>query len=530
MNESNVKRIERHSYVYAIIAAMVIMIANTMFIFDLFAAHITVYFALVLSVNIVIITLLANATYYTTRVKIDAKYVSISFYLFIMIIDAIVSIGLLLYKPGNILELVSIFLGFGKLIFVFGVLTLKWQKTIKWFFDRIRNMVIASLLVLIIQFVFTYWLYQTTLNIETVIFMINGLTVMLLVILNYELVLEENTDNSYAFLFAFSTMLVSQLLQTLANNSFMIQIQSNILLGIGLIFFFYHVNRNNFVIPEKIQERLQRQFNLYSMNLKKIIDKKTFQVREVNQKFIDELEYAKKIQQSLLPNPKMSYRDVKFVSEYFPCERLSGDFYDHYRLDDDNIALYLLDVSGHGISAALLTMFSNNYLKSNDKNQQLFRGLKPDRTLNYFYEQFNNINFPDEMHMVIFYATLNLNTKILTYCSAGLNCSPIRFRRNGKIEFLDKSEGFPICKLMDVYTPDYRSERIKLEKGDRILFYTDGLIDEEKNNAFDLEGLIKFVAQNKHYSIEELNQRIVDIINPIKESLNDDITYILMEI
>lgn len=143
----------------------------------------------------------------------------------------------------------------------------------------------------------------------------------------------------------------------------------------------------------------------------------------------------------------------------------------------------MLDVSGHGLSAALLTMFSNNYLKSTDKNLQLTRGLKPDRTLHYFYEQFNKLNFPDEMHMVVFYATLNLNTRTLTYCSAGLNCSPIRFKKNGKVEYLDKSEGFPICKLMDFIVPEFRSEKIKLEKGDR-LYFTDGLIDQEKNNTF----------------------------------------------
>ena len=172
----------------------------------------------------------------------------------------------------------------------------------------------------------------------------------------------------------------------------------------------------------------------------------------------------------------------------------------------------------------------NNYLKSNDKNQQLFRGLKPDRTLNYFYDQFNQMNFPDEMHMVAFYATLNLNTKMLTYCSAGLNCSPIRFRKNGKVEFLDKSEGFPICKLSDFVTPDYKSERIKLEKGDRLLFYTDGLIDLEKNNTYDLDTLIRFIKSHKHVDIETLNTLITGTINPIRESLNDDITYILVEI
>lgn len=518
------------SYFLSIFVAMVVIISNTVFIFDRLDHVLPVYFAAVLCLNIVIATLLANATYYTSRARIDELYVSLMFYLFIMIADYIGSLILLVLNPVYALELISLFLGLGRLFFVFGILSLKWGKALRWIYKNTFRMILVSVGILIIQVVAVFSLYQSNLDRDTVMFLINGLIALLLIVLNYEFVLEDQTDNAYAFLFAFSTMLIAQLLVTLTHNSYETQIQSQILLFVGLLFFFYHVNRNNFIIPEGNQERLQRQFNLYSMNLKKIIDKKTFQVREVNQKFIDELEYAKKIQQSLLPNANMTYRDVSFVSEYFPCERLSGDFYDHYRLDDENIALYLLDVSGHGLSAALLTMFSNNYLKSNDKNQQLFRGLKPDRTLSYFYEQFNEMNFPDEMHMVIFYATLNLSTKILTYCSAGLNCSPIRFRKNGRVEYLDKSDGFPICKLGDFITPEYRSERIKLEKGDRLLFYTDGLIDKEKNNTFDLDSLIHFVTMNKHVTLDALNEELVNTINPLKESLNDDITYILMEI
>jgi len=530
MGISSGKNLDRRSYVLAIVVSMFVILSNTVFLFDILNQLLPVYFAAIMSINSVIAALLANATYYTSRVKIDELFVSLSFYLFIMITDYIVSLIILVRNPVNALELIALFLSFGRLFFVFGILSLKWRKTLRWIYMTPFRMIMVSAVLLLIQVVAVYALYHSTLNRETVIFLINGMIALLLVVLNYEMVLEDHSDNSYAFLFAFSTMLIAQLLVTLTNNSYAIQIQSQILLGVGLMFFFYHVNRNNFIIPERNQERLQRQFNLYSMNLKKIIDKKTFQVREVNQKFIDELEYAKKIQQSLLPNASMTYRDVRFVSEYFPCERLSGDFYDHYRLDDDNIALYLLDVSGHGLSAALLTMFSNNYLKSNDKNQQLFRGLKPDRTLGYFYEQFNEMNFPDEMHMVIFYATLNLSTKMLTYCSAGLNCSPIRFRKNGRIDYLDKSEGFPICKLGEFITPEYRSERVKLEKGDRLLFYTDGLIDKDKNNTFDLDSLIHFVTINKQDTIEALNEKLVNAINPFKESLNDDITYILMEI
>ena len=521
---------DKKSYILTVLLAVVLLVINSKILFPAFPNILHGYLAAVIALNLVVAALLANATYYTSRVKIDELYVSIAFYLFVLISDYVLALLLLYLDHDLSYKMISLFLAIGRLSFVFGIVSLRWQKSVHWIYQKPVNMLMLSGAVFAIQLLAVYMLETQKVNLDTVLFLVNGLTLMLLVIVNYELVLGEHHENSYPLLFGFSTLLIAQLLITLANPDHGIQIQSEVIQAISLGFCFYHINRNNFLIPEREQLRLQRQFNLYSMNLKKIIDKKTYQVREANQKFIDELEYAKQIQQSLLPNPNTTYRDVKFISEYFPCERLSGDFYDHYRLDDDNLALYLLDVSGHGLSAALLTMFSNNYLKSTDKNLQLTRGLKPDRTLHHFYEQFNKLNFPDEMHMVVFYATLNLNTKTLTYCSAGLNCSPIRFRKNGKVEYLDKSEGFPICKLMDFIVPEFRSEKIKLVKGDRLLFYTDGLIDREKNSTFDLESLTAFIKNHKDDELNELNRKITGMINPMKESLNDDITYMLLEI
>ncbi len=172
------------------------------------------------------------------------------------------------------------------------------------------------------------------------------------------------------------------------------------------------------------------------------------------------------------------------MSEYFPCERLSGDFYDIYRIDEDNIGMYVLDVSGHGISAALMTMFCNNFIKSTERLIKRYRGLKPHRNLKHFYEEFNKMNFPEEMHMVIFFASYNISTRTLTYCTGGMNCYPILVRKSGDAEFLNQSQGFPICQMSEFFTPEYKSAKIDLMPGDRIVFYTDGLIDKFKKQCY----------------------------------------------
>lgn len=274
----------------------------------------------------------------------------------------------------------------------------------------------------------------------------------------------------------------------------------------------------------------ESQIKLYADNLEKIITKRTTEIKEVNTRLINELEYAKRIQQSLLPLKKLSFKNTIFMSEYFPCERLSGDFYDIYRIDDENIGMYVLDVSGHGISAALMTMFCNNYIKSTERLIKRYRGLKPHRNLRHFYEEFNKMNFPEEMHMVIFFASYNITTRVLTYCSGGMNCYPIVVKRSGDVSYLEESTGFPICKMSDFFTPEYISARIELDRGDRVIFYTDGLIDQYKNQTMDEEELMALAVKYSDRPLKEFYGVLKSKIDPLVEDLEDDITYFIMEV
>jgi len=279
----------------------------------------------------------------------------------------------------------------------------------------------------------------------------------------------------------------------------------------------------------KLKE-MQGRIKLYANNLEKIVDIKTNKFREANEKLTKELDYAKVIQQSLLPPSNMSFGNVVFKAEYMPCEKLSGDFYDIYEIDKENIGMYILDVTGHGVPAALLTMFSINSIKSNERLIKRYRGLKPHKNLKNFYEEFNKLRFPEEMHIVTFFATYNIKSKVLTYCSAGMNCHPILIKRTGEYEFLDKSLGFPICQFGDFFTPEYESAKIKLCVGDKVIFYTDGLVEKQKNSILNEKELINILLRNNNNDIEKLNKDIIQSLKNSRKSFDDDITYFIMEI
>lgn len=300
------------------------------------------------------------------------------------------------------------------------------------------------------------------------------------------------------------------------------------MVGLGIVF--VAVFRNNIDIPLAELVNAEKQITLYAENLEKIVERRTSEIRQVNARFIQEMDYARSIQQSLLPLKRLNFKKVTFYSEYYPCERLSGDFYDIYRIDDEHVGMYVLDVSGHGISAALMTMFCNNYIKSTERLIKRYRGLKPHRNLKHFYEEFNKMNFPEEMHMVIFFASYNLSTQVLTYSSGGMNCNPILIRQDGTWEYLDKSQGFPICRLSEFFEPEYTSEFIHLNDGDRLIFYTDGLVDKDKNNIVDQEELVELMLKHKDKPVKVVNRILADKIGTVAAQLDDDVTYFIMDI
>jgi len=298
----------------------------------------------------------------------------------------------------------------------------------------------------------------------------------------------------------------------------------------GLFFLNHAVFRYNIEIPYIKLVEAQKQINFYTENLEKIVEERTSEITKVSDRLEEEIEYAKVIQQSILPPENYEFRNVKFVSGYIPCEKLSGDFYDIYLIDNDNIGMYILDVSGHGVPAALMTMFCNNYVKSSERLIKRYRGLKPHRNLQNFYEEFNKTNIPDEMHMVMIFASYNINTKILKYSNAGMNTSPIVIKKDGSVKRLNKNIGFPICKMMDVYLPEYESNEIVLEKSDRVVFFTDGLTDENKNGIIIEDELVEFFKKFKDEKLSTINKKILRLIKKNETKLEDDITYFIMEI
>ena len=289
----------------------------------------------------------------------------------------------------------------------------------------------------------------------------------------------------------------------------------------------------NLDIPYKQLREARIKLKSHADSLEGIVEARTKEIRNTHQKMMEDLEYARLIQQSLLPPKELVINNVRFISDYIPCQSLSGDLYQFYKIDKDHIGMYIADVSGHGISAAMLMVFTERLMNPAYRTKEINEEPSPERTLNYIFSEFNKANFPDEMHIVAFKAIYNVKTSNFLYCSGGMNTTPILLRSTGEIFYLDKSKGFPICKFDTFFKPDYQAASLHLSKGDRIIFFTDGLSDGFKDSGvFNDTDLIKLVEDNKFENTMLLEANLQKEIRRItnQKANEDDITYFIMEI
>jgi len=236
-----------------------------------------------------------------------------------------------------------------------------------------------------------------------------------------------------------------------------------------------------------------------------------------NRKLQDELEVAKKLQNRLLPH-SWKHPKVDFYLFYEPCEKLGGDFFDIYTIDEEHIGFYISDVSGHGVPASMLTVFVKSIL---DKNC-----LSPSEVLWKLYKEFNINNFDKNLYVSIFHGVLNVNTSKLTYSNAGLNTSPI-ILGNGKIEYL-RASGIPISNWVD--KPEYFDRTAVLSRGESLFMFTDGIVEiKNKNGILYGEEKMLEILQDHNIDIKDKLESIYKnafIFNTASQeiNMNDDIT------
>ena len=247
-------------------------------------------------------------------------------------------------------------------------------------------------------------------------------------------------------------------------------------------------------------------------------------VEEQHRKITIELDVAEKLQRSLLPKRYPRGDGFHLASKYLPSNRIGGDFFDIVELNGDEIGVVIADVSGHGPAAALLTtMFKMSF--------QMYAQdlLSPSSVLTKLNSEFCRLITTGE-YITAFYLILNTKEKRILYSKAG-HPYPILYRKKTKTHELLDAEGFFIGMFDEAVFEDME---ISLDHGDRLLLYTDGIIEARNpaGSCFEVRQLERILAEHVDLSGDALVEKIYDRLAAFteKDRFEDDLCMVLLSI
>jgi hypothetical protein len=186
----------------------------------------------------------------------------------------------------------------------------------------------------------------------------------------------------------------------------------------------------------------------------------------------EEMRLASRLQRDFLPRRLPEVGDARFSVLYRPISFVSGDIYDVTRLDETHVGFYIADAVGHGLPAALLTMFIKKALQTKRIVGNTYEIIPPDVSLAELNDDICGQDLSSCNFCTAVYGVLDVSTLTLTYAQAG-HPAPVLVRREGAFESLE-AEG---CLLGVFDDAQFESRQVSLEPGDRVVLYTDGVCD-----------------------------------------------------
>ena len=251
-------------------------------------------------------------------------------------------------------------------------------------------------------------------------------------------------------------------------------------------------------------------------------NKKLFRERMESERFKREMELAQEVQNMLIPLRLHKETGVEIGAKYFPHQNIGGDYFDFVRINDNEFLWCIADVSGKGISAALLMANFQASLRA-------WAAVEGDLT--NVVERLNQIvvkNTKGERFITLFVAKYNEQTRKMNYINAGHNPS-ILYHGGGAVPL---KLGTTMIGAFDEL-PFLNQGEVDVEPGSLIFNYTDGLMDYDvpAPKLWNEDKLLNFVVNNGNLSPDKFNQTLLDHLNLIiKGKPIDDITLLTLRI
>ena len=239
-----------------------------------------------------------------------------------------------------------------------------------------------------------------------------------------------------------------------------------------------------------------------------------------------ELDIASKIQDANLPHDAIRNENYYITGYSHPAKEVGGDFFDYYELDDDNLAIVIGDVSDKGVPASLFMVVSRTIVK------------------NMLMEEADNIaaaialansqlcdNNNDLMFVTVFACIYSIKDRTLSYINAGHEDLIVYKKEDGRYSCIKEDHDI----LLGVYKQaEFTKRSIKLDEGDKLLLYTDGVTEamDINDELFGMDRLIDVLNKNASLNGDECISALWSEISAFQEGKNqsDDVTMLLFEV
>jgi phosphoserine phosphatase RsbU/P len=224
--------------------------------------------------------------------------------------------------------------------------------------------------------------------------------------------------------------------------------------------------------------RLRRQNLEYQLRLEDTVDR----LRESLDTLREDEEAGRRIQFQLLPENGLQLGPVSFRRQLLPSASLSGDFVDYFRIDSKHLGFYLADVSGHGVSSALITVILQNSMSHylmDCWQQKSALILDPARVL----DELNKTLLGSELekHLTMFYGIIDLESDLLRYANGGQFPFPILFDGREQARSIG-SKSMPVGLFRHAR---YTLEEQALPERFLLLLCSDGVLELMPQNAIE---------------------------------------------
>jgi sigma-B regulation protein RsbU (phosphoserine phosphatase) len=242
----------------------------------------------------------------------------------------------------------------------------------------------------------------------------------------------------------------------------------------------------------------------------------------------EELRLAARIQQDFLPKMLPQVGAVHFHTLFRPAGYVSGDLYDVMRLDETHVGFFICDAVGHGMPAALLTMFIKRALVTKEIFSNGYRLFEPAETIERMNQALLDQNLTQATYATALYGVIDTSTLEVRFAKGG-HPSPAVLRASGGLEFPDAPGA-----LLGIFPDEtFTTGTVRLAAGDRLFVYSDGIeVGFCGEDAGDTHRWQNELLSRRQLSTERVLLELSEALDAQSGSLQpkDDVTIIAIEV